>query len=270
MPCISILDGFDGRIEENEKRGVIMKILAIDTSTQVLSVAILEDDQLIIETTKNTKETHGERLMPTIEWAFENSLFGIQEIDRIVIAHGPGSYTGLRIGVTTAKTLAWTLDKELVGLSSLQVIAGQAGPTTSIIVPLFDARRQNIYAGLYRCQKGQLQAVEADQHSSAQEFAHYLKKTYSEESFVLIGDDAASFLDIFVSELGDKVSLSRQKNQLASAYLLGKMASDKEAEPVHTFVPHYLKLTEAEENWLEAHPEQGEEEYVQKTSRLDG
>lgn len=247
-----------------------MKILAIDTSNQVLSVAILEDQHLIIEITKNTKETHGERLMPTIEWAFENSPFGIQEVDRIVIAQGPGSYTGLRIGVTTAKTLAWTLDKELVGLSSLQVIAGQAGQTKSMIVPLFDARRQNVYAGLYRYQKGQIEAVEADRHSSAQEFAYYLNETYSEESFVLIGDDAASFLDIFVSELGDKVSLSRQKNQLASAYLLGKMGRDKEAEPVHAFVPRYLKMTEAEENWLKAHPEQGEEEYVQKTSRLDG
>lgn len=253
-----------------KKWGVMMKILAIDTSNQVLSVAILEDQHLIIEVTKNTKETHGERLMPTIEWVFENSPFDIQEVDRIVIAQGPGSYTGLRIGVTTAKTLAWTLDKELVGLSSLQVIAGQADQTKSIIIPLFDARRQNIYAGLYRYQEGQVEAVEADRHSSAQEFAYYLKKTYSEESFVLIGDDAASFLDIFVSELGDQVSLSRQENQLASAYLLGQMAYGKEAEPIHTLVPRYLKMTEAEENWLKAHPEQGEEEYVQKTSRLDG
>ena len=247
-----------------------MKILAIDTSNQVLSVAILEDGHLIIEITTNTKETHGERLMPVIEWAFENSPFDIKEVDRIAVAEGPGSYTGLRIGVTTAKTLAWTLDKELVGLSSLQVIAAQAGSTPSLIVPLIDARRQNVYAGLYRCQEGEIEAVEADRHSSAQEFAHYLKKNYPQETFTLIGDEDTPFLDIFLSELGNKVSLSDQTNQLASSYLLGKMGSHQAAEPVHTFVPRYLKMTEAEENWLKAHPEQGEEEYVQKTSRLDG
>lgn len=208
--------------------------------------------------------------MPVIEWAFENSPFDIKEVDRIAVAEGPGSYTGLRIGVTTAKTLAWTLDKELVGLSSLQVIAAQAGSTPSLIVPLIDARRQNVYAGLYRCQEGEIEAVEADRHSSAQEFAHYLKKNYPQETFTLIGDEAAPFLDVFLSELGNKVSLSDQTNQLASSYLLGKMGSHQAAEPVHTFVPRYLKMTEAEENWLKAHPEQGEEEYVQKTSRLDG
>ncbi|WP_419349001.1 tRNA (adenosine(37)-N6)-threonylcarbamoyltransferase complex dimerization subunit type 1 TsaB, partial [Acinetobacter baumannii] len=83
----------------------------------------------------------------------------MEAIDRFVVAQGPGSYTGLRIAVTTAKSFAWTMGKELVGISSLALLAGNVQETTALIVPLFDARRDNVFAGVYQWQDQHLQNV---------------------------------------------------------------------------------------------------------------
>ncbi len=96
-----------------------MKILALDTSNRPLSVAVLEDDTLLAETTLNMARKHSTTLMPIISEMLQKSDTTPQDLDRIVVSAGPGSYTGLRIGVTAAKTLAFTLNKELVGVSSL-------------------------------------------------------------------------------------------------------------------------------------------------------
>lgn len=100
-----------------------MKILAIDTSNQPLSVAVLEDGNLLSQATCTKTKNHSVKLLPLIERLMEDARLKPCELDRIVVAKGPGSYTGLRIGVATAKTLAYTLDKELAGVSSLEVLA---------------------------------------------------------------------------------------------------------------------------------------------------
>ena len=124
-----------------------MKVLAIDTSNHPMSVAVVEDDQLLATTTLNMVRNHSIYLMPTINNLFELVKWQPTDIDRVVVAQGPGSYTGIRIAATTAKTLAETLNVELVGVSSLAVVARNVLPESDrVIVPFFDARRGNVFA----------------------------------------------------------------------------------------------------------------------------
>ena len=126
-----------------------MKILAVDTSNHPMSVALVEDEQLLATTTLNMVRNHSIYLMPAISKLFELVQWQPTDIDRVVVAQGPGSYTGVRIAVTTAKVLADTEKIDLVGVSSLAVLARNVVPTSSaIIVPFFDARRGNVFAGL--------------------------------------------------------------------------------------------------------------------------
>lgn len=126
-----------------------MKVLAIDTSTTALGVALLEDERLVVESITNLKINHSIKLMPTVEEVFATAGWQASEIDLVVVAKGPGSYTGLRVGVTTAKTFAWTLDIPLVAVSTLETMAYPLRHYPGAIVPIIDARRGEVYSGLF-------------------------------------------------------------------------------------------------------------------------
>lgn len=162
-----------------------MKLLAMDTSNQAVSVALLEDHQILGEMTVNIRQTHSQTLLPMIDQLLKQTKTTIEDIDRFVVAEGPGSYTGLRIAVTTAKSFAWTLNKSLVGISSLALLAANVMDTTALIVPLFDARRDNVFAGIYQWQNGTLQTVVADQHVSLEALLAQLQLLA--EPFILWG-----------------------------------------------------------------------------------
>ena len=154
-----------------------MKILAIDTSNHPMSVALVEDDQLLATTTLNMVRNHSIFLLPVIDDLFQKVQWQPQDLDRVVVAQGPGSYTGIRIAVTTAKVLADTLDIELAGVSSLKTVAANLpSATDALIVPFFDARRGNVFAGVYQWQDDQLVNVLPDQHLSMQALLDQLAK----------------------------------------------------------------------------------------------
>ena len=115
------------------------------------------------------------RAMPAIEELFEKAGIAPADIDAIAVSEGPGSYTGVRIGVTIAKTLAWTLGKPLVGVSSLKALAANALFFNGLICPIVDARRGNVYAGAYRIRSGKLTEVIEDGHYSLEELIHILE-----------------------------------------------------------------------------------------------
>src|SRR5688572_16343086 len=134
-----------------------MNVLAIDTSNQELGIAILGNDRIIGEYITNLKKNHSVRVMPAIDQLMKDCEMQPTDLDKIVVAKGPGSYTGVRIGVTIAKSLAWSLHIPLVGVSSLAILAAGAGRYfNGYVSPLFDARRNNVYTGLYRYRDGQL------------------------------------------------------------------------------------------------------------------
>ncbi|WP_019724582.1 tRNA (adenosine(37)-N6)-threonylcarbamoyltransferase complex dimerization subunit type 1 TsaB, partial [Enterococcus mundtii] len=120
-----------------------MITLGIDTANQTLAVGVLEDQTVLGQIQINKKKNHSLTLMPALDQLISDCQLTPEQIDRIAVSSGPGSYTGLRIGVTTAKTLAYALNKELVGVSSLAVLAANCVGIEGIIVPMFDARRKN-------------------------------------------------------------------------------------------------------------------------------
>lgn len=231
-----------------------MKILAIDTSNHPMSVALVEDDKLKATTTLNMAKNHSIFVLPTINDLFEKVEWQPTDIDRVVVAQGPGSYTGVRIAVTTAKTLAMTINKELVGISSLKVIAANVPAITdSLIVPFIDARRGNVFAGGYQYHEGQLTAaVLPEQHIAFNQLLDGLKEQTS--PVYLVGEMTAK-ISKNAQPLPSNVHLLDPSYAMPSAYQLAILGKDAAPiQDIDSFVPNYLRITEAEVNWLKSHP----------------
>lgn len=240
-----------------------MKLLAMDTSNQAVSVALLEDQQILGEMTVNIRQTHSQTLLPMIDQLLKQTKTSIEAIDRFVVAQGPGSYTGLRIAVTTAKSFAWTMAKELVGISSLALLAGNVQETTALIVPLFDARRDNVFAGVYQWQDQHLQNVVADQHLALTDLLAQV--VLLNEPVYFVGGDVQRFNAQIKATLGSQAHFVDANHNLPHAAVLGQLGA--KAEPVadiHGFGPHYLRKTEAEVNWGKTHDDQGSAAYVEQ------
>lgn len=139
-----------------------MKILAIDTSTTSGSIALLEDEQLVAELTICSKKTHAERLLPSIKNLLDNAHTKIEDIDGFALTSGPGSFTGLRIGLSTVKGLAWSLNKPIVGVSTLEALAMNLPYADKPICPMLDARKKEVYAGIYKFQDAECSCIMPD------------------------------------------------------------------------------------------------------------
>ena len=126
-----------------------MKILAIDTTSLVASVALVDDTKTIAEFTTNYKKTHSQTIMPIIDYLKKMVELNMSEIDYIACSSGPGSFTGLRIGAATAKGLAFALNKKIVPVPTLDALAYNIFMTDNIIVPIMDARRNQVYTAFY-------------------------------------------------------------------------------------------------------------------------
>ncbi|MCH5462221.1 tRNA (adenosine(37)-N6)-threonylcarbamoyltransferase complex dimerization subunit type 1 TsaB [Lactobacillus sp. LC28-10] len=239
-----------------------MKILALDTSNQTLSVAVMLDDQVLATTTVTTTKKHATQLLPIIQSAMSAAKLKPADLDRVIVADGPGSYTGLRIGVTTAKTLADTLAIELVGVSSLATIAANIINEPQLVAVLFDGRNDNVFAGVYRIENGVPVSVIKDQHIAFEKLLPQLKAL--SEPIVVLGD-----LDSFTERL--KTALEANfieypiELSLPSAVQLGRLGQrETPVSDVNSFVPRYLRLTKAEADWQKQHPEEDSSDYVEK------
>lgn len=226
-----------------------MNVLAIDTSNQELGIAILGNDRIIGEYITNLKKNHSVRVMPAIDQLMKDCEMQPTDLDKIVVAKGPGSYTGVRIGVTIAKSLAWSLHIPLVGVSSLAILAAGAGRYfNGYVSPLFDARRNNVYTGLYRYRDGQLVTMKEDRNILITEWLAELKQYAGKILF--IGNDTQHFEESIKETLGDEAliaAISEHNPRPSELGLLGNSFSHNE---LHSFVPNYIRLVEAEANWL--------------------
>ena len=227
-----------------------MKVLAFDTSSKALSLAILEDKQVLAETTINIKKNHSITLMPAIDFLMASLDWTPKDLDRIVVAEGPGSYTGLRIAVATAKTLAHTLKIELVGVSSLLALVPEQAE--GLVIPIMDARRNNVYAGFY--QSGQ--PVQPEAHLPLAEVLEMAGAANQPVTFV--GETAA-----FAEQIKAALPQATIQPTLPDATAIGRLGLDLPAQSIHDFVPNYLKRVEAEENWLKTHQESSDS-YIQR------
>lgn len=226
-----------------------MKILAIDTSNNTLGVALLNGSQVAGEFITNVKKNHSVRAMPAIEQLMKDCEIKPKDLDKIVVAKGPGSYTGVRIGVTIAKTLAWTLNIPISGVSSLEVLAMNGKYFDGYIAPLFDGRRGQIFTGLYQWKDNQMVCIKEDRLVQSRDFAQELLKL--DKQVLFIGNDMNIHRDTLQTILGEKAvfadttQLNPRPGELA---FLGSHATN---ENVHDFVPEYLRLAEAEANWIQ-------------------
>jgi tRNA threonylcarbamoyladenosine biosynthesis protein TsaB len=228
-----------------------MRILAIDTSNYSLGVAIIEQDKVIGEYITNLKKNHSVRAMPAVEGLMKECDTKPSDLTKIVVAKGPGSYTGVRIGVTLAKTLAWTLNIPLVGVSSLEVLAASTGRYfNGMISPIFDARRGQVYTGLYQFQNGKLTTVINDQLIMCDQWVEQLKK--ETQPVLFVGNDLPIHQGAIDSVLGEKATLASFTEHNPRPAELALLGRDIEGEDVHSFVPNYIRLAEAEAKWLEA------------------
>lgn len=244
------------------KEEFVLKILAIESSNQTMSVATMENGLVVAEYTRNGNLQHSTQLMPAIEQVMEGSGWKMGEVDRIAVAKGPGSYTGVRIGATIAKTLAWTLGKDLVPVSSLKVLAANVSSATALIIPLIDARRKNIYTGGYKWENGQLVEVIADVHLASEAF--FLQLLEREEPLLFVGQDLPLYEDRIKELFGERAQCTHPKEWLPRAGVLASLAAEGSSVDVHLFTPEYLKKPEAEENWQKAHEGERKGEYVER------
>lgn len=239
-----------------------MKILAIESSNQTMSVATVDEGLLVAEYTTNGNLQHSTQLMPAIEHILKGSNWHPSDLEQIVVTKGPGSYTGIRIGVTIAKTMAWSLKKPLIAVSSLKLIASNASYFQGLIVPLIDARRKNVYAGVYRVENNILTEVIADQHLPSERLFELLKK--EKQPVLFIGQDVSMFKQDITDSLGDQAVIANQKDWLPRASNLINLALREEVVDAHLFTPEYLKKPEAEENWQKENVSKQKGEYVER------
>ncbi|GGB41257.1 tRNA (adenosine(37)-N6)-threonylcarbamoyltransferase complex dimerization subunit type 1 TsaB [Virgibacillus dakarensis] len=226
-----------------------MNLLAIDTSNQVLGVALLKEDLLIGEIVTNIKKNHSVRLMPAIDQLMRETNMRPEMLDKIVVAKGPGSFTGVRIGLATAKAFAWALQIPIVGVSSLEVLAYQGCFVSSYICPFFDARRANVYTGLYRWQGDQVSLVKKERNVA---MADWLQQLAAEQQEVLfLSPDIALYKDSIVKTMGDRAVIPKGPYHLAKPSHLALAGLGKNNDNTHTLTPNYLRLAEAEAKWLE-------------------
>jgi tRNA threonylcarbamoyladenosine biosynthesis protein TsaB len=226
-----------------------MKVLAIDTSNFTLGIALINDTQVIGEYTTNLKKNHSVRVMPAIETLLRDCDTSPKELTKIVVAQGPGSYTGVRIGVTIAKTLAWTLKIPLSAVSSLEVLAANGRYFNGLVSPLFDARRGQIYTGLYEIENNVLNTVMEDCNILSSEWAIRLKEL--KRPVLFVGQDVEIHREAITKVLGNLAVFSPVQLFNSRPSELAFIGLNKNEVDIHQFVPNYIRMAEAEAKWLE-------------------
>ena len=165
-----------------------MKVLALETSAKAVSAAVTEDGKVLASGYQDTGLTHSRTLMPIVEHILKNTDLTVQDCDVIAVAAGPGSFTGIRIGVAAAKGLAFAADKPAVGVSTLAAMARNVAFCDGLVVCAMDARRQQVYNALFQAKDGQLTRLTPDRAIALEELAEELRSDPRPKT--VVGDGA--------------------------------------------------------------------------------
>lgn len=225
-----------------------MKILGLDSSGIVASVAIVEDDVLIAEYTVNYKKTHSQTLLPMLDEIAKMTELDLNSIDAIAVAAGPGSFTGLRIGSATAKGLGLALKKPLIAIPTVEGLAYNLYDISGLICPIMDARRKQVYTGIYRFTDHQLKVVE-DQMAVPMETVIEKLNQYG-EAVTFLGDGVPVFHDLIAEKMTVPYSFAPahvNKQRAAAVATLGEIYYRQgKTETAMEHVPDYLRVSQAE------------------------
>lgn len=223
-----------------------MLILALDTSSKAESVALMRGEEVLCECCLRLSSHHSESILPAIENVLDYAGERIGNIDLFAVTLGPGSFTGLRIGVSTIKGLALATGKPAVGVSTLEALAFNVLPSDLIICPMLDARRNEVYTGTYRTgNSGRLEAIEQEQVTDPREFL--LRQS---EEMLFLGDGAQAYGEVIKACSRAPSHFAPPHLQFIRASAVGILGAQRfhggEALDLLGFTPRYLRLSQAE------------------------
>jgi tRNA threonylcarbamoyladenosine biosynthesis protein TsaB len=230
-----------------------MKVLGIDTSTSCGAVGLVDDGEILSETLLDIPITHSERLLGAIEFVLGEARCSIGDVDGWAISLGPGSFTGLRIGVSTVKGLAFATGKPVAGISTLDVLASQVSPTPYLICPILDARKGEVYTAFYRYGEGDILGRKSDDHALRPE--DLIKKI--EEQTIFLGNGVKTYRDFLLHSLPSLATFPAAPLHVPHGSVVAKLGFEllKKGEHlnVSAFSPIYVRASEAEVKWRETH-----------------
>lgn len=227
-----------------------MLVLALDTSTFIGTVAVLRDGNLLAELSASVRASHGETLLPHVERVLTLAGAKLSELDLLAVGIGPGSFTGVRIGVATAKGLALAEQKPLVGVTSLRALARGMGHGEGLAVPVLDAHKGEVYCAAYaRDEQGLLSEVVAPFHALPAEAARHLRSFAPELPLWLVGDGLDRYGDAFLEPLGVRVCRAPRFNDVPRAacvaYEAEALFRHQGAPDLAELEPMYLRPSDA-------------------------
>ncbi|MBI5205151.1 MAG: tRNA (adenosine(37)-N6)-threonylcarbamoyltransferase complex dimerization subunit type 1 TsaB [Nitrospirae bacterium] len=230
-----------------------MKILAIDTSTMLGGIAVMDELNLIAETRLNVKSTHSERLMTEIEHCLKQSSLKISDIDVFAVAIGPGSFTGLRIGVSTVKGLSYATGKPIVSVPTLDALALNFPYSRYPVCTMLDARKKEVYAALFGWDNDNFKKLINETSVNPEEFIRYALHAARYDKFIFAGEGAVIYKDKIIEVMGEKAVFASPEKTVPSPANVASLGMKKAlrgefSEPV-SLAPVYIRRSEAEVKW---------------------
>jgi tRNA threonylcarbamoyladenosine biosynthesis protein TsaB len=230
-----------------------MKILALDTATKSCSVALTDNGSLSAELTINKDQTHSKHLMELIHSVFGIAGFGLSDVDGFAVTIGPGSFTGLRIGISTIKGLAHALSKPVVGISSLKALAWQCADQSHLICPFLDARKGEVYWATYR-----FDATRLTQKTAARATAPEAAVENIREPCVFIGNGVQLYRKQIETALGSFAYFVPKAHQILRASSIAFLSMErfkaKDTDEILSLIPEYIRKSDAELKFDNIHP----------------
>ena len=214
-----------------------MLILGIDTSTKICTCSIFDSENgVIAETSLSVKKNHSNIVMPIIDNLFKISDLTINDIDKIAVAIGPGSFTGVRIALGIAKGLAMALNKPLIAVNELDILEAIASGNENEIIPLIDARKERVY---YKYQNKYVDDY----------LINLISNFDKNKKYIFVGDGAINYKNILKDNLGENAIVLPMYNAFPRASILCELALNKEEANIYTLEPEYISKSRAEKNF---------------------
>ncbi|MGL5123472.1 MAG: tRNA (adenosine(37)-N6)-threonylcarbamoyltransferase complex dimerization subunit type 1 TsaB [Fusobacteriaceae bacterium] len=228
-----------------------MLILAIDTSTKVATIALYSKEKGTVgEITINSNSNHSETIMGGIASLFKLTNMNIKDVNTVAVSIGPGSFTGIRIGVALAKGLAFSLNKSIVGINELEVLAALVNNEDKNIkiMPMIDARKFRVYYSLYG--KNELGKLNSELGYLDGEILEFLPK-YKNKKIIFVGDGAIAYKNEITKIMGKNAIFLSKALSLPRALILAELSLEKEKDNLITLEPFYISKTQAEREKIE-------------------
>lgn len=229
-----------------------MRILAFETSAKAAGCALLEDGLLLGESYLNTGMTHSQTLLVMAQDLLKQCGKSVSELDAVAVAKGPGSFTGVRIGVSAAKGLAWGREMPCFGVSTLEAMAVSLGTWQGYVCPVMDARRSQVYNALFYVNSGELRRVKEDRAIALSDLASELKEL--EGPIFLVGDGSSLTYKTLSGQIPNLVLPPEHRmhqRAVGVALVAEKKAAAGETGDANALTPNYLRLSQAERERLE-------------------